>query len=129
MPWDPYTCTVSTWGSIIFLLISHIHCFKRIVGILHPALIHKTIVTNQNLTISPIFLPAMFFLYLKLSHMPTSLLLKTYFLMNVALDVVIFLNFLKRTLYVTNNPRWLRRVIISIQAPAEYRYIAIRREI
>lgn len=126
VPWLPYTFAASTWGSIMSLLALHIHCLRPVAGILYPALIHNGIVTDLNLTVSPILLLVTFSLYLKLSHVPTSLLLEACSLMNAPLDVVILLSFCKRTLYKTDKPRWLRRVIALTQALAKYRYIIIR---
>lgn len=129
VPWGLYTFVISSCGSIMSLLAFHIYCFSPAVGILHPALIYNAIVIDLNFTIFLIFLPATFSRYSKLSYMPTSLLLEACSLMNVILDIVIFLSFLIKTLYETEMPRWLRRVIASIRASAEYRYIAIRRGI
>ena len=101
MLWDPYTFVLSFWGLIISFLPFHIHCFTPAAGILHMVLIHNDIVTNLNYTISPVLLPTTFSWYLKLLHMPTSLLLKAYFLINPILDILIFLNIFMKTIYKT----------------------------
>lgn len=106
-----YTFATSTLKLIMSLFTFHIYCFKPDTRIFHLVLIHNAIVTNPNLTVSLIFLPITFSLSLKLSHRSTSLLLETCFVINEIVDMIIFLNFLKKILYKINNPRYMRRVI------------------
>lgn len=122
-----HTFSTNIWGLIISLFASYIYSFRSIAGIFHSDLIYKTIVTNLNFIIFPIFLPVTFFLYLKLSHISTSLLLNVCFLMNTILNMGIPLNFLKKILYETDKPKWLRKVIALTRALAKYRYIAVKR--
>ena len=48
-------------------------------SILSSVLIHNAIITDLNFTLPSVFLLATFFLYSKLSHLPTCLLLETSF--------------------------------------------------
>lgn len=67
-------------------------------------------------------------LYLKLSHVLISLQLEPWALIKAKLDTVIFFNFLKSTLYKTDIPRQLRRVMISTLTPIKYEYITISKK-
>lgn len=105
VPSRPYIFAPNTSRLIMSLFVFHIYCFRPNARILYQALIHNTIVTDLNLTISLILLRATFSLYSKLSHILTSLLLKACSLMNAVLDVIIFPNFLKKMLYKTDKPK------------------------
>lgn len=124
-----YTFSTSIWGSIISFFASHIYFFRSIAGIFYLDLIHKAKVIDLNLTISLIPLSATFSLYSKLFYIPISFLLKVYSLINIVLDMVIFFSFLKKMLYKINKLKWLKKIIVSTQAPTIYKDIVIKKEI
>ncbi len=124
---SPIACLVSSRGFRTSLFRFHIVCFKSSSGIYQPFWIHKTIVIDLNFTVSLIRLPYTFSWYSKLSHVPTSWQLLAYCLIHFLFIKVILQSLLCRNLYETERPRWLRSVIISTLAPAEYMYKAMRR--
>lgn len=62
----------------MFFLAFDIYCFNPIISIFYLPLIYNVIVTNLNFVVFSIFLLTIFSQYLKLSYIPTGLLLEAY---------------------------------------------------
>lgn len=101
------------------LFASYIYYFKLVDRIHYLFLIHRAIVIDLNFIILPIFLTTTFSRYPKLSQDSISLQLVACCLIKVVQKDIILFSLFKSTLYDTEKPKWLRKIMASVLAQAK----------
>lgn len=103
--WKPNTVFMTSRDCSKSFITFHIDCLRPISSICQLFLIQRAIVTDRNLTVSPIRSPCIFSRYLKLSHVPTSLRLVLCCLIYATPRKVIAFSLFCRTSYKTESPK------------------------